>query len=130
MAIEWSGVATALEYPSEEEMWRDLYVTRGLSIVQIAKKLDVSRNTVRESLDRTGIVLRQRGGPNNQKLEITDALVEDIRREGITSVAKKLGLSYTTVYKRLYRVRGLTLADLELPEEPLDEVEDEEEDEE
>lgn len=111
--IDWTNTAQRLGYDSEAAMWTDYYVTKGLSVSQLAKRLDVSRNTIRDSLDRCGITIRGRGGPNNQKLDITDELVEEIRRDGITKVAKKLGLSYTTLYKRIYRVKGLTIAEVQ-----------------
>jgi len=122
MSIQWNDVAQRLKYVDEVEMWNDLYVARGLSISKLALKLDISRNTVRDALDRVGIQLRGRGGPNNQKLEVTDELIEDIRENGVTAVAKKLGLSYTTVYKRLYRIKGLTVADLHAEPEPVPET--------
>jgi transposase-like protein len=115
--IDWTPVAQRLGYDTEWAMWNDLYVTRALSITQLAKKLDVSRNTVRSALDRLQIDIRRRGGPNNQKLEITDELIEEVKKDGVAAVAKKLGLPYSTLYKRLYRVKGLTVGDLH-PEEP------------
>jgi len=110
--IDWAPTAARLGYESELAMWTDLYIDRGLSISTLATKLDVSRNTVRTSLERLNIAIRKQGGPNNQKLNITDELVDEIKREGIAAVAKRLNLSYTTVYKRLYRVRGLKVSDL------------------
>jgi len=111
--IDWTPIAHRLNYPNEEAMWLDLYSVRKLSVGALAKKLDVSRNTIRTSLDRASVPVRKRGGSNNTKLQITDELVEEIRRHGIAVVARRLHLSYTTVYKRLYRVRGLKVADLQ-----------------
>jgi transposase len=111
--IDWALLATKLGYADEVSMWQDLYTAKGLSVKQLSKKLDISRNTVRLALEDSGIEMRPRGGPNNKKLDITDALVEEIRQKGISAVAKELGLSYTTVYKRLYRVRGLTVTALQ-----------------
>jgi len=110
--IEWNSVASALGYTGEVEMWKDLYTTRRLSISQLSRKLDVGRNTIRASLGKSGIVLRKRGGPNNQRLVVTDELVEEVRKDGVAAVAKRLKLDYTTLYKRIYRVRGLTVKSL------------------
>lgn len=109
--IEWAPTAQRLGYTSELDMWTDLYCVRKLSISMLAVKLDVSRNTVRTSLERLNIEVRKQGGPNNLKLDVTDGLIDEIKREGIAAVAKRLELSYTTVYKRL-RARGLKVADL------------------
>lgn len=85
-------------------MWQDLYVTRKLSLVILAQKLDVSRNTVRSSLERLNIPIRTRGGANNQRLgELTGELIAEIEQHGVAATAKRLGLSYTTLYKRLYK---------------------------
>lgn len=105
--IDLEPVFTKMGYKSESDFWIDLYVTQGLSISQLIIRLGISRNTIRARLEKHGIPIRSRGGANNQKLEITDELINEIRDEGITPVAKRLGLSYTTIYKRLYRARGI-----------------------
>lgn len=110
--ISWETLALTLGYDSPLEMWTDLYVTRKLSIAQLSRKLDVSRNTVRDSIRRAGIKLKGRGGPNNRRLIVTDELVEEIRRDGISTVAKRLEIDYTTLYKRLRNIRGLKISDL------------------
>lgn len=109
---DWTRLSSSLNYGDERSMWEDLYTVRKLSISQIARKLDVSSNTVRASLMRHGVTTRKRGGPNNQRLVVTDELVDECRRDGIAAVARRLDLDYTTVYKRLYRVRGLKVSDL------------------
>lgn len=103
--INWESTYTRLGYKSELEFWTDLYTTRGLSIAELATKLDVSRNTIRASLERAHIEIRKQGGPNNQKLEVSPAIVEEIEKDGIAAVAKRLDLSYTTVYKQLHKSR-------------------------
>jgi transposase len=110
--IDWGTFAQSLNYIGEAEMWKDFYVTKSLSIGDLAKKLDVSRNTVRMRLNACGVTSRNRGGPNNQKLELTDEIVEEIRKDGIAVVAKRLDLSYTTIYKRLYQAKGMSLEEL------------------
>jgi hypothetical protein len=114
--ISWDATVHRLGYTSEADMWHDLYVHRGLSISVLAERLDVSRNTIRTSLERRHIPIRKQGGPNNQKLEVTDALVDEVQREGIAAVAKRLNLAYTTLYKRLHARKVLEAARL-LPED-------------
>jgi transposase len=110
MPISWELTASQLGYGSELELWTDLYVTRGFSISELATKLDVSRNTIRTALERVKIDVRKQGGPNNQKFDVTDEIIEEIRLNGIAAVAKRLDLSYTTVYKRV-KIRATDVAD-------------------
>lgn len=104
---DWTPVFSRLGYKSETEMWEDLYIAQGMSITELAKSLGVSRNKIRASLTNCGVPFRGRGGPNHQKLEVTDELIEEIKKDGIAAVAKRLRLSYTTVYKRVYQVKGI-----------------------
>ena len=110
--INWERTYTRLGYESEVDFWTDLYCKKGFSIAALATKLDVSRNTVRSALERLKIEIRKQGGPNNQKLaEVDGAIIEEIKKDGIAAVAKRLGLSYTTIYKR-YRIYTLKVSDL------------------
>ena len=115
--IEWGPLVKSLGYDSEMKMWEDLYTTRKLSVAQISRKLDISRNIVRNALGRSNIELRGRGGPNNARVVLTKELLDEIRLDGIAVVAKRLKLDYTTLYKRLYK-RGLTVKGLRLLEAP------------
>jgi hypothetical protein len=103
--INWLPIAQKLGYDSARDMWLDLYVTRQISIDKLTEKLDVSRNTVRDALDREQIPIRKRGGPNHQKFEVTDELIAHVKELGIGPVAKELGVAYTTLYKRLFQTR-------------------------
>lgn len=117
--IEWPKVARSLGYSDDVALWKDLYETKKLSIAQISKKLDVSRNVVRENLAKAGVVMRKQGGPNNARVVLTDDLLDRIRKDGVAAVARDLGLDYTTLYKRL-RLRGMSVASLRsvVPGEP------------
>ncbi len=110
--IKWLDAANKLGYPSEHEMWSDLYLAQGLSVLQLAERLGVSRNTVREALSRHGITPRQRGGANNQKVFLTDEIIERVRVYGIAQVARELKVAYATLYKRLYQAKPKSLAEL------------------
>lgn len=106
--IEWGSLVKTLGYDSEAAMWEDLYLKKGLSFSQMSRKLDVSRNVIREALIRAGIPSKKRGGPNNAHVEMPDELLDEIRKDGVAAVAKRLGVRYPTLYKRL-RKRGLSV---------------------
>jgi len=114
--IDWPTTATKIGYADEEAMWKALYGKH--SIAELSTMLGVSRNTVRLRLVKCGIEFRGRGGPNNKHTEVTDDLLDRVKRDGIAVVAKELGIQYSTLYKRIYRIRGLKIADLKVPEEP------------
>lgn len=122
--IEWGPLVKRLGYADDTEMWKDLYVEKQLSISQLSRKFDVSRNVVQLCLARAQIKTRGRGGPNNSRVVLTKELLDEIRTEGVGPVAKRLKLDYTTLYKRLYQ-RGLTVKALREPVEPPIEVEGE-----
>jgi predicted transcriptional regulator len=103
--IDWNELALKLKYADTTSMWTDLYETKKKSISTLATELGVSRNTIRDALAKASIVIRERGGPNNKRLEVTDALLEECEREGVAKVAANLGLSYSTLYKRIYKAK-------------------------
>jgi transposase-like protein len=109
--IEWAPLVKMLGYGSDAEMWTDLYKEKNLSIAQISRKLDVSRNVVRDALGKAGLTLRKRGGPNNSRVLLSEAVLTAVRRDGIAVVAKRHGVSYATFYKRL-RLRGISVKSL------------------
>lgn len=109
--IDWRPICTKLGYADEEAMWRDLYETQKLSITALEKRLGVSRNTIRQTLKKRGVTVRGRGGANRITLDLTDDVVAEVRRDGVMAVAKRLGVNYTTLYKRLRR-QGIAVADL------------------
>jgi transcriptional regulator of acetoin/glycerol metabolism len=117
--IDWQPTAARLGYSSEESMWQELYDGQKLSIAQLSARLGVSRNTVRLALERRGVHIRKRGGANNKSLTLSPEILDDIRQHGILTVAKKLKLNYTTLYKRL-RKAGLSVADLRGSKEKAD----------
>jgi|SRR6185436_13458046 len=103
--IDWDSVAAKLNYSDAVGMWTDLYEVKKKSISTLATELGVSRNTIRDALAKASIVIRERGGPNNKRLEVTDALLAQCEQEGVAAVAASLGLSYSTLYKRIYKAK-------------------------
>jgi hypothetical protein len=112
--INWEEIAKGARYESEEAMWRDYYVTKRKTIEELTRDLGVSRNVIRERLIRCAIPVRKQGGPNNSKIGVSDELLTEIRRDGIEATAKRMGLKYDALYKRL-RKAGHTSASLRQP---------------
>lgn len=112
--IEWEPFAKGLGYSSAPSMWKDLYETKQLTVAQISRKLNVSRNVVRANLTKAGVKMKGRGGPNNSRVVVTDDLLNEIRKDGLTTTAARHNLDYSTLYKRL-RARGLSVASLRVP---------------
>jgi transcriptional regulator of acetoin/glycerol metabolism len=108
---DWTTIAKTLGYASDAAMWQDLYVTQRLSIDTLSTRLGVGRNTIRQTLKKHNVVIRGRGGANNNALDLTDEVIEEVRKNGVLAVAKRLEINYTTLYKRL-RARGIAVADL------------------
>lgn len=108
--VDWIGIAKAGGYIDESgegdpvKLLTDLYITQNLSLDALTTKLKVSRNAIRSTLVRLEIPTKKRGGANNQKFEVTDALIDRIKEIGVKAVAAELGVSYTTLYKRLYQI--------------------------
>lgn len=109
--IEWKALATRLGYESEEAMWKALYDEKHLSIAALSGRLGISRNAIRATLRKRG-ALRKRGGANNVLEEMPAALLEEVRRDGVMTVAKRMGVKYATLYKRL-RKAGVTVTELQ-----------------
>jgi transposase-like protein len=111
--IDWTTTWTRLGFASEEEMWADLYDRQKLSIADLAGRFGVSRNTIRLALGRRATAVRGRGGAN-RTARLPEDIVAQVKEKGVLAVAKSLGLSYTTLYKRLRKI-GVSVADLRRP---------------
>ena len=93
--------ALQLEQSSVQEMLYELYVVRDLSLHEIATQLSVSPWSVRRYLLAAGITLRRPGGRNNIKVELTQELLDEVSRDGITAVAMRLGVDRTNFAAKL-----------------------------
>jgi transposase-like protein len=113
--IEWNAIAQRLGYADENSMWRDLYDVKKKSIAALAGELGVSRNTIRHTIRARGIAVRGRGGANRNVLDLTDEVIAEVKRDGVAAVAKRLGINFTTLYKRL-RKHGVDIAELRRPD--------------
>ena len=75
-----------------------LYVREGLSLVEVAGRLDVNADVVKRNLDRLGIPGRDRCAPLDRRV------LKELygkQRLGIRAVAARLGVSPTTVERDL-----------------------------
>lgn len=107
MTIDWDAVAKRLGYTTEYELWKTLYLDQKLSITTLAGRFGISNSAVRSALMRCKIPMRGRGGPNRRTVDPPGPLdlEQQVERDGVQAVAKRLGLSPSGVYKRLYRRR-------------------------
>lgn len=99
--INWDSIAKSMGYVDRKVMWKALYETNKLSIAQLSSRFGVGTNTIRTQLAQCSVVMRERGGPNFQKVKMDPELAERCAREGTQSVADALGVSYTTLHKQL-----------------------------
>jgi hypothetical protein len=108
--IDWATVGLKLGHESETVMWQSLYWEQKLSITTLATRFGVSKQAVRAALLRCSIKLRERGGPQPAGPDPGPIDLEaQVAKDGVTAVSKRLGLSPSAVYKRLYRRRHLRL---------------------
>jgi transposase-like protein len=70
------------------------------SIEGIANELLLSRHTVRLAFERYDVEVKGQGGAQYVKFEVTEDLLDEIEATGVTAVARRLGVDYTSVYKR------------------------------
>lgn len=79
----------------------DMYVVKGMSIEKIAKTLVTPIWSLRKMFDEFEIPVNLRGGPNAQKFDVTQELIEEVSKIGVSATAARLGLEPTTLYWRL-----------------------------
>ena len=98
--IHWSAIAGGLGYSSELAMWRTLYTGQRLSISQLAARFNVSAPTIRDRLTQCSVPKRKRGGAKlGSQLTAEEAAL--IKKEGIGPAARRLGVQYSMLYKRV-----------------------------
>ena len=105
IAESWLAEARALGYKSEEEMLKDMYMHRHLSLQEMASWLGYSRINVRRRLLLLGVPLSRRGGSNKGKSVLSD--LKDEEFSDVKGVMKKYQVSESTVHKEKKR-RGLS----------------------
>lgn len=95
----WDTICAGLGFKTEQEMFLALY--REKSIAQLCEMFAVSSYTIRKKLAEHGVTVRGRGGPHAMKiLEMTQDLVDEMARDGVDSVAARLGVTKFTLFRR------------------------------
>jgi len=108
--IDWASVSSKAGFKSEKELFNELYLSRELSVRDIASIIDIPPSTVRFRIKKLKIPMRPKGGPNNvrglRKVENALAMLgEDfetlISKYGGSdrSIAKALNVSINTIMK-------------------------------
>jgi DNA invertase Pin-like site-specific DNA recombinase len=95
------------------------------SIEGIANELMISRHTVRLAFERYQIEVKTQGGAQYVKFDVTEDLLDEIEATGVTAVARRLGVDYTSVYKRTKDARRKRREQREDSEQPSAEPQDE-----
>jgi len=98
-------VARDMGYENVHSMLCDLYLNDGYAIPALARCLQVSIATVRRLLIKHEIPIRVHGGGNNRKVEVTEALYEEICRNGVPATAERLGVHHSTLRWQLDKYR-------------------------
>lgn len=102
--------ALHLKYNTEEEMLRDLYEVKGISIGKIAEKLGYASYKIRKRMNALGIVIKPRGGPNHIKRVLAHLTDEELASESIRSIAAKYAVNEQTVIFERRRRRRIATA--------------------
>jgi hypothetical protein len=98
-----SQMAQGLGYASERDFLYDLYVTQMLSQGYLASTFGMAPRSVREMLIENDIPIREMGKRAQKGVALTKALVDEINRDGIPTVAARLGLDYNTLRYHMVR---------------------------
>jgi len=96
---DWEKMAKDRGYADAKEMLTKEY-EKQRSIEALSQELNISRHVIRVALERHGVIVKKQGGPQHMKFVLTEQVLDLVEELGISIVAKRLGLDYSTVYKR------------------------------
>jgi DNA invertase Pin-like site-specific DNA recombinase len=99
IAKERGFVAGEMDTGDPKAMLEAMYKEHN-SLEGIANELFISRHTVRIAFERYQIGVKPQGGAQYVKFDVTEDLLDEIEAIGLTAVARRLGVDYTSVYKR------------------------------
>lgn len=93
-------------YPTYRDQLYELYVVGRLGIPALAERCNISPARAKKHLLRHGIPLHKRGGryDSNTKVVLTPTLIREIAREGIPSVARRMGVEQAAIAVKLKTV--------------------------
>lgn len=89
------------DYPT---MLHELYVIKRLSLMEVGERCHISYKRVKRHLKRFNIPVHKRGGPNNVKVTLTPELLQEIMRDGVVSVAQRLGVDQIALQMKLKKL--------------------------
>lgn len=99
---ELETLALRMGYPSYKDMLYELYVVQEKTLVEIAAMCHVYWKRTRKHCIRFGIEIKERGRTSRRtKIVVTDALVQEVTRDGVPAVAARLGITDTVLRHRL-----------------------------
>ena len=102
MAEDWMTISRSLGFHGEKDMWKNLYIDRGLSVSKLAAALQVGTATVTRRMEMCGIERRERGGANGTSHHTRKLYYLDPRFVFLApddEVARLIGAHWSTVYK-------------------------------
>lgn len=98
----WTDYARGIGYADERDMLTDMYVTKNLSLSQIAERLECGTYTVNRHLDALGITKRSRGGCNSASIQTRKLFYLDqrvVHRMALNKLAREVDVSSSLIYK-------------------------------
>jgi hypothetical protein len=99
--VDLDHLAVDAGFESYKSLLYELYVVRHLSLDDVGQCCHIHYRRVRKHLEQFGITVRSRGGRNNVKYELTPELLHEIMRDGVPTVAMRLGVESGMLYERL-----------------------------
>lgn len=101
---ELDKLAREAGYVDYVGLLHDLYETKGMGLVELAERCHIAIPRLKRHLARYKIPLHKRGGANNVKIVLTQALIDEATRDGVPAVAARLGVPASVLYQRLKRL--------------------------
>lgn len=100
------NLAQKAGFESYQQMLHELYTVQGLGLYQLAERCHIHYKRVRRHLNRFGIPIRGRGGPNSVKVVFTPELLTEIIKNGVEPTAQRLGITPVVLRSRLNALKN------------------------
>lgn len=84
-------------------MLHDMYVVQEIPIEKISKLLYTPMWSLRKRFSELGIGVKSRGGKNHVRFEMTQELYNEVCRDGVMTVADRLGIDALALNTRIKR---------------------------
>jgi hypothetical protein len=99
------ALATSLGYETWQALLHELYVVQGMGIAELSARTGVPDLRIQRHVRKLGYV-RKRGGSNNEKVVITPELIAECMRDGVNTVAQRLGIDGPAFASRLRKLHA------------------------